>query len=99
MKYNAWELVIVIFAVTICMILLTNVIGIFLLKIPTNPVNAPIIVNTIPFHSSNDPAVSRNHAYIYAGTPIIVRIKKANLYSAIVITSLIISSRMPTKPR
>jgi len=53
MKYNVWELVIIIFSVTICMILLTNVIGIFLMKIPTNPDNKELrlkmadLVNTI----------------------------------------------------
>jgi len=53
MKYNAWELVIVIFSVTICMILLMNVIGIFLMKIPTNPDNKELrlkmadLLNTI----------------------------------------------------
>ena len=53
MKYNAWELVIIIFSVTICMILLTNVIGVFVLKIPTNPDNKELrlkmadLLNTI----------------------------------------------------
>lgn len=38
-NYNIWELLCFIFGCTVCAILLVNVIGMFVLKIPTTPEN------------------------------------------------------------
>ena len=39
-KNNIWEWIVLMFAATICVILLANVIGVLILKIPTNADNA-----------------------------------------------------------
>ena len=41
-SYNIWELLCFIFGCTVCAILLVNVIGVFIMKIPTTPENTQI---------------------------------------------------------